>query len=97
MNTTTRTVTGRDIKTIVAVASGRWATAAEHVQSDLPGVSFLRQNLRTTVGDARVEVYADKRQWGAASVIVGGVGHLITPTEQMRAAFRVNGCHTITD
>ncbi|MDN6301468.1 MAG: hypothetical protein L0J57_00245 [Brachybacterium sp.] len=93
----TSTVTDHDVKTLIAVAAGRWATAAERIESDLPGVSFLRLNLRSPIGDARIEVYSDERAWGAASVIVGGVGHLITPTEQMRASFRVHGCAGIPD
>lgn len=96
-NTTASTVTGHQVKALIAVAAGRWATAAKRIESDLPDVSFLRLNLRSSIGDARIEVYSDKRAWGAASVIVGGVGTLITPTEQMRASFRVNGCAGITD
>ncbi|MDN5585231.1 MAG: hypothetical protein L0G69_01560 [Brevibacterium sp.] len=89
------TITDHDIKTLIATAAGRWSHAAKRVESDLPGVSFLRLNMRTSAGEARIEVYSDRRARGAASVIVGGVGHLITPSEQMRAAFRNHSCADI--
>lgn len=89
------TITDYDIKVLTATTAGRWSYAAQRVESDLPGVSFLRLTMRTSVGAARVEVYSDRRAHGAASLIVGGTGHLITPTEEMSAAFRSHDCADI--
>lgn len=89
------TITEYDIKVLTATAAGRWAYAAKRIESDLPGVSFLRLEMRTSVGAARIEVYSDRREHGAASLIVGGLGHLITPDRQMRDAFRSHGCADI--
>lgn len=92
MNTT---ATATDARNIAAATAGHW-TDARVLDSDLPGVKYLQ--LSITFGGtirAEVEVYAPTREFGSASVIVGGVGHLITPTPEMVEAFTAKGGRSI--
>lgn len=82
-------------QSIVAEAAGHWGKARK-VESDLPGVTYL--SIRFPVFfdgqliQCRVEVYSARQELGCASVIIGGGGHLIVPTDEMVAAFTARGC-----
>lgn len=88
-------VTAADVQSVIAEAAGHWSKARK-VESDLEGVSFLRISFPVFFGaeliQSRVEVYVDAEEWGAASVIIGGVGTLIEPTAEMIEAFRAAEC-----
>lgn len=79
---------------IAAATTGHW-TEARKIESDLPGVSYLQLTVETTEGTARVEVYAPEPRFGAASVILGGMGNLTVPTDEMIQAFLDHGCSSI--
>lgn len=77
---------------VAASTAGHWATKARKLDSDLPGVSYLQVKVATDHGAAIVQVYSARRAWGCASVVLGGVGQIITPTQEMADAFTAAGC-----
>lgn len=91
-------ITAADVQSVIDKAAGNWDKARK-VESDLEGVSFLRISFPVFFGPtlilSRVEVYVDAEEWGAASVIIGGVANLIEPTAEMIEAFRAAGCDPI--
>lgn len=91
-------ITAADVQSVIDKAAGNWDKARK-VESDLEGVSFLRISFPVFFGPtlilSRVEVNVDAEEWGAASVIIGGVANLIEPTAEMIEAFRAAGCDPI--
>lgn len=77
-----------NISTIATAADRDWATNGTVVASDIPGISYLRQD----VDSARVEVYSAKNACGSAAVIIGRACHAITPTLAMRDAYLAADC-----
>ena len=94
MNATTIT-TADAVQPVIAEAAGHWDSARK-VESDLPGVTYLSIGFPVFFGkqliQCRVEVYSARPEFGSASVIIGGTGHLIVPTDEMTAAFTAHGC-----
>jgi len=93
------TITATDIQSVIAEAAGHWSKARK-VESDLEGVTYLSLSFPVFFGadliQSRVEVYVDAEEWGAATVIIGGVATLIEPTAEMIEAFRAAECNPIT-
>ena len=69
---------------------------ARKAKSDLPSVTYLTIGFPVILDEqiihCRVEVYSARQELGSASVIIGGVGHLIVPTDEMVAEFAARGC-----
>lgn len=88
-------ITAADVQSVVTEAAGHWSRARK-VETDLEGVTYLSLAFPVFFGreliQSRVEVYVDAEEWGAASVIIGGVAKLIEPTAEMIEAFRAAGC-----
>lgn len=82
---------------VATAAAAKRMSEARRVESDLPGVTYLELSIRTNLGPARVEVYSARKEFGSASVIIGGVGTLIVPTDEMTAAFTAHGCVDMHD
>lgn len=91
MNATTATAT----QSVIAEAAGHWDKARK-VKSDLPRVTYLSIGFPVFFDGqlikCRVEVYSARQELGCASVIIGGIGHLIVPTDEMVAEFAARGC-----
>lgn len=82
-------------ESVIAEAVGHW-TKARKVESDIPGVTYLTLAFPVFLDDqlvhCRVDVYSPRPKLGSASVVIGGTGHPIIPTDEMIAAFTARGC-----
>lgn len=80
---------------VIAEAAGHW-NKARRVGFDIPGVTYLTIAFPVFIDDqlthCRIDVYSPRPQRGSASVVIGGTGHPIIPTDEMIAAFTARDC-----
>lgn len=92
------TITATATQSVIAEAAGHWGKARK-VKSDLPGVTYLSIGFPVFFDSqlikCRVEVYSARQELGCASVIIGGVSHITTPTDEMTAEFIARDCTDI--